>query len=53
MMHNKVIETRMCTECNKYAAVMWYTKRGRMQVMCLQCGKVWSVYDEDCPKKEE
>jgi len=52
MKHNKIVETRYCTECKKKAAVLWYTRRGRMQVMCLQCGKVWNCYDENCPTKD-
>ena len=50
-MHNKVIEKRICTKCNKEAAVMWYTKRGRMNVMCLLCGERWDINDSNCPKE--
>ena len=41
---NTITQTRICSRCNKKAAVVWYTKRGRMNVMCLTCGKTWDCH---------
>jgi hypothetical protein len=51
MKRNKILEDRYCVDCKEVGAVLWYTKRGRMEVMCLKCGKSWSCYAEGCPKK--
>jgi hypothetical protein len=45
---NTITEKRLCDKCNVRSAVVWYTKRGRQNVMCMKCGKVWDIY----PKKE-
>ena len=36
--------SRYCSKCNKKAAVVWYTKQGKMNVMCLDCGKIWDCH---------
>lgn len=51
MKHNKIIESRYCLDCKKKAAVLWYTKRGRMNVMCLTCGRTWNCHDEEFPRE--
>ncbi len=43
---NVVTEKRMCDKCNVRSAVVWYTKRGRMNVMCFKCGKIWDIKEE-------
>lgn len=36
-------EPRMCEKCKYMTAVAWYTKRGRMNVFCMKCGKSWEI----------
>ncbi len=46
---NVVVDRRCCDKCNGWSVVVWYTKRGRQNVQCVKCGKVWDVYN----KREE
>lgn len=40
---NTVVEKRYCKDCNAMSIGMWYTKRGRENVMCMICGKTWEI----------
>lgn len=51
MTKSKIVETRYCKKCGGESAVLWYTKRGRMEVMCLKCGTSWGCFAEDFPVK--
>lgn len=43
---NTVVEKRQCERCNGWSVVTWYTKRGRQNVQCMKCGKVWDIYND-------
>ena len=43
MTANVPSKPRRCPDCDVMTVVMWYTKRGRMNVMCMKCGKNWET----------
>jgi len=43
MKPNVPSDPRKCKECGYQTAVAWYTKRGRMNVFCMKCGKTADI----------
>lgn len=43
---NTVADRRTCKCCGSWTVVVWYTKRGRQNIQCVKCGKVWDIYDK-------